>query len=226
MRFLNALFFVLLVASFSFADDSSLPPPRSESDLLRERVFAISSERDSLRVLAGMLKSDLEKVKASWRYTEAKLNEIQLASKIVEVANPKPAAVVVSSVIVKPVATVVSRSVTVGKDNKSGHWTYPGEITSHLMSDHKTNASGLSKEQKLTIHDQLHEGKIVSVSSPARTVTTPIASYPVVVSQPVRKYMPMPVYRQPSKTYQPIRVWGQTTQSSSSCPGGNCPQRR
>ena len=45
----------------------------------------------------------------------------------------------------------------VGPDDRPGHWTYPGSIDSHLKTVHGVDASGLTREQKLTLHDSLHE---------------------------------------------------------------------
>ncbi len=39
-----------------------------------------------------------------------------------------------------------------------GHWSYPGDITSHLEGTHGVATAGMSREQKLSYHDSLHEG--------------------------------------------------------------------
>lgn len=59
----------------------------------------------------------------------------------------------------------------VGPDTKPGHWTYPGTIDSHLKNDHGVDASALTREQKLTLHDQLHES---AKSTPVATVPAPV----------------------------------------------------
>ncbi|MFO0383252.1 MAG: hypothetical protein ACK506_16235 [Pirellula sp.] len=61
----------------------------------------------------------------------------------------------------------------VGPDTKPGHWTYPGSIDSHLKETHGVNASGLTHEQKLTLHDQLHESA-KSKPVPVQSVSTPV----------------------------------------------------
>lgn len=47
----------------------------------------------------------------------------------------------------------------------SGHWSYPGNITSHLANDHGVMVSG-SLEAQLSAHDAIHEGRGLT-----RTVT-------------------------------------------------------
>jgi len=51
---------------------------------------------------------------------------------------------------VKPAPVVVNIN--------QAHWTYPGDITTHLRTAHGQNVSGLSHEQQLTLHDSLHNG--------------------------------------------------------------------
>ena len=54
------------------------------------------------------------------------------------------------------------RNVTTTVTRSSGHWTYPGSIDSHLAgSPHYVSRSRLATmtyEQKLDLHDSLHEG--------------------------------------------------------------------
>jgi hypothetical protein len=49
--------------------------------------------------------------------------------------------------------------------NGAGHWSYPGDINSHLESTHGVSTAGMSREEKLNLHDSLHEngGQVVSV---------------------------------------------------------------
>lgn len=80
----------------------------------------------------------------------------------------------------------------------SSHWTYPGDITSHLENDHGQSVAGLSTEQQLDLHDSLHEsGRGVSVSRSYVRTSAPIVSTPV---------------------YAP-----QFSTAVSSCPNGQCP---
>lgn len=74
---------------------------------------------------------------------------------------PVPARVVQSV----PAVATVSQSAT--------HWTYPGEIKSHLSSGHGVDASGMSTAQAEALHDSLHNG---GTSNPHRTVTR-VATY-------------------------------------------------
>jgi len=39
-----------------------------------------------------------------------------------------------------------------------GHWSYPGDIDSHLEGTHGVSTAGLTRQQKLNLHDSLHEG--------------------------------------------------------------------
>lgn len=39
------------------------------------------------------------------------------------------------------------------------HWTYPGEITSHLQTAHGKQTAGMSMEQQLSAHDAIHEAE-------------------------------------------------------------------
>lgn len=44
------------------------------------------------------------------------------------------------------------------QDARPGHWSYPGSIDSHLELAHGVSTQGLSRQEKLNIHDSLHEG--------------------------------------------------------------------
>ena len=63
----------------------------------------------------------------------------------------------------------VQRATTV---QQPGHWTYPGTIENHLESTHGVATAGMSRQEKLNLHDSLHEG----------TETAPQATYPSVQS--------------------------------------------
>jgi hypothetical protein len=50
------------------------------------------------------------------------------------------------------------------------HWTFPGSIENHLQSGHGINTSNMSRDQMLSLHDSLHEGKVSTTQpSPLRT---------------------------------------------------------
>lgn len=59
----------------------------------------------------------------------------------------------------------------VGPDDRPGHWTYPGSIDSHLKTIHGVDPSGLTREQKLTLHDSLHES---AKATPVATAPAPV----------------------------------------------------
>ena len=50
----------------------------------------------------------------------------------------------------------VCPSRTVVRSASSAHWTYPGDIHSHLRNGHGFDASGMTAEQAKTAHDRLH----------------------------------------------------------------------
>ena len=54
------------------------------------------------------------------------------------------------------------------------HWTFPGSIENHLQIGHGINTTNMSREQMLSLHDSLHEGKVSSTqpSPPRITYTT------------------------------------------------------
>jgi len=54
----------------------------------------------------------------------------------------------IATAAVQPFKTVANR----------GHWSYPGDITSHLEGTHGVATAGMTREQKLSYHDSLHEG--------------------------------------------------------------------
>lgn len=75
--------------------------------------------------------------------------------------------------------TAISAAATV--DARPGHWSYPGTIDNHLESTHGVATAGLSRQEKLNLHDSLHEGTAsqnVVVSVPRATgYVKPFVSY-------------------------------------------------
>lgn len=67
-----------------------------------------------------------------------------------------------------PVANVVQMPFK-AVDNARGHYTYPGTIDNHLESTH-----GLSREEKLDLHDAIHRGEAHPINP---TVSVPRANY-------------------------------------------------
>ena len=65
----------------------------------------------------------------------------------------------------------------------ANHWTYPGTIEGHLQSTHGVAVAGMSREQMLSMHDAIHEG---------RAVASPVTIQPVVYSTPLPKAAPQP----------------------------------
>jgi len=59
---------------------------------------------------------------------------------------------------------------TIPVSASNSHWTYPGEIKQHLLSEHGVDASGMSHEEALNLHASLHESRYstyVSTSNPS-----------------------------------------------------------
>jgi len=91
----------------------------------------------------------------------------------------------------------------------NAHWTYPGTIDSHLIGTHGVATVGMSREQMLSTHDAIHEGRY-------STSTQQRVSYPVYqpVTQPVTRSILEPS-RAPSK---PVSI-SETTFGLSVMPG-------
>lgn len=41
----------------------------------------------------------------------------------------------------------------------TGHWTHPGTIGQHMATAHGTDTSGMTREEALSLHDAIHEGR-------------------------------------------------------------------
>jgi hypothetical protein len=61
----------------------------------------------------------------------------------------------------QPVRSIV-RAASIPVQSVGRHWTFPGDIASHLANGHGQSVAGLSREQMLNLHDSLHEGRTVS----------------------------------------------------------------
>lgn len=61
------------------------------------------------------------------------------------------------------------------------HWTYPGEVRSHLASEHGVNASGMTTAQAEALHDSLHNAK----------TSTPVVRYVQTVNRPIYHVAPV-----------------------------------
>jgi hypothetical protein len=73
-----------------------------------------------------------------------------------------PPSVVVYS---EPIRVVRQFAPTIVKQPSVAHWSYPGDITTHLQREHGQSAYGLSIEQQLTLHDSLHTSRIPATQS-------------------------------------------------------------
>lgn len=61
------------------------------------------------------------------------------------------------------------------------HWTHPSTIQNHIASTHGVSTAGMTGEQLLTLHDQIHRGE-----RPSRLVSRPVSrTVPLNVSPPV-----------------------------------------
>ena len=49
-------------------------------------------------------------------------------------------------------------NVTTVSSSRSGSWTWPGNLASHLSGFHGVNVAGLSQSQMIQIHDSIHDG--------------------------------------------------------------------
>lgn len=65
-----------------------------------------------------------------------------------------------------------------------GHWSYPGTIESHLESTHGVATAGMTRQQKLNLHDSLHEGTVTASAYRSSAYGAPVIvrSTPAVVS--------------------------------------------
>lgn len=120
---------------------------------------------------------------------------------------PARAAEVVRSVLEVTAAPVVRVAApvirTVAPVVSANHWTYPGEIRSHLAASHGVNANGMTRAQAEALHDGLHNGgasHAVSYRPVAMVATAPVRY--VASRQPVRRVASMPVRLLQS---QPVR---------------------
>lgn len=89
---------------------------------------------------------------------------------------------------------------------RAGHWSYPGEISNHLATDHAVQTAGMSREQMLNLHDSLHEG-----TASALQVAAPMVN--VQTFAPARP----PILQRSAPVQVPVQV------QTSNCPGGVCP---
>lgn len=130
-----------------------------------------------IRLIKGIVDERLDTVVEDLRMVERELSEkieaLQTklcdcntrAEQSVKVEPPKMKYEFVESLPVVVQSTPVAMPIV----RSGSHWTYPGDITSHLQTDHGQATNGMSIEQQLTLHDALHESQ--RTMGTARTVT-------------------------------------------------------
>lgn len=64
-------------------------------------------------------------------------------------------------------------------NQQRGHWSFPGTIESHLEGTHGVATAGMSRQEKLNLHDSLHEGTLTNavVSVPRANYVAPFVSH-------------------------------------------------
>lgn len=130
-----------------------------------------------LRLIKGIVDERIDTVVEDLRMVERELSDkieaLQTklcdcntrAEQSVKAEPPKVRSEVVQSMPVVVQSTPVAMPIV----RSGSHWTYPGDITSHLEADHGQVVKGMSIEQQLSLHDSLHESQ--RVMGTARTVT-------------------------------------------------------
>jgi hypothetical protein len=76
----------------------------------------------------------------------------------------------------------------------ANHWTYPGEIRTHLAVSHGVNAAGMTTAQAEALHDSLHNGDtgyVVSYRPVAMMATAPVRY--MARQQPIRQVASVPL---------------------------------
>jgi hypothetical protein len=155
-NFTNAKSTVVLDAQDPLSHDLSDSDLRLIKGIVDERIDTVVED---LRMVERELSDKIEAL-------QTKLCDCNTrAEQSVKAEPPKVKSEVVESmpVVVQgiPYAKPIVRS--------GSHWTYPGDITSHLEADHGQIVNGMSIEQQLSLHDSLHESQ--RVMGTARTVT-------------------------------------------------------
>jgi hypothetical protein len=62
-------------------------------------------------------------------------------------------------------------------NQQPGHWSFPGTIENHLESTHGVATAGMSRQEKLNLHDSLHESSEVVTSVPRANYVAPFVSH-------------------------------------------------
>jgi len=77
-----------------------------------------------------------------------------------------------------PISSSVQRTQT-----RQTHWSFPGNITNHLQTDHGQTISGMSTEDQLRLHDSIHTSSRSSYSSSYSS-----SSYSFRGNKPIRSF--------------------------------------
>lgn len=64
-----------------------------------------------------------------------------------------------------PIANIVSAPFNAISDARN-HYTFPGTIDNHLEYDHGVSTAGMTRQQKLNMHDAIHRGETIVTSVP------------------------------------------------------------
>lgn len=70
----------------------------------------------------------------------------------------------VSSACPGGVCPTNTQSLGLSQSRQAGHWSYPGKIDNHLEGTHGVSTAGMGRQQKLDLHDALHEGTVTASS--------------------------------------------------------------
>ncbi len=164
----------------------------TDSDL--DKIYGIVDEKiDTVREEMLAIESELNDKISELQSKICDCNELAKAKP--ETVEKLPAKVESKPMVVQPVVQpVVSQPVVVQPVvRSSSHWSYPGDITTHLQSAHGQNVSGMSIEQQLNLHDALHESKPVAsrvvTRSSVQTSNCPGGVCPVNYNSTSRTYM-------------------------------------
>jgi hypothetical protein len=177
--------------------ESVLTTELSDNDL--DKIHGIVDEKiDTVREEMLAIESELSKKIDDLQSKMCDCNELAKAKP--EAVEELPAKVESKPMVVQPVVQpvvsqpVVSQPVVVQPVfRSSSHWSYPGDITTHLQSAHGQNVSGMSIEQQLNLHDALHESKPVAsrvvTRSSVQTSNCPGGVCPVNTSTTTRSFV-------------------------------------
>ena len=213
--FLTSVFMMLsLFARCSSPSMSFADAPRfdviDEMDADAPRMQPIDEE-DAIRIFGSLIDEKLAPLLMADAAQEAKMQAFEERLAAFEASR------IVARAPAPPPKVTVTQSVAPVKTSSGPHWTYPGDITSHLQSDKHgyIDTTGMTIEQQLSLHDSLHNTAKASVK-PASSTTTYTYSYPV-------SSLPMSTQTTSSSYSGPLVQRSRTT--TSSCPGGVCPTR-